>query len=154
MNTLIQLYHPTNDNISESFDVSKLNDALVDRILNNILNNWLPMKASEYNNSITTPAQKIQAWSNIKQAFLTYVITTYNLNNFAANEAVILPQLPPNVQQLINNINAKMSGLQPNVYRSGLNGGGQKSRRPIHKSRRPRHKSRRPRHKSRRIKRR
>ena len=70
--TTVILYNPTNNIVSESFDVSKLNSALDSRILNRVEIDWLPMNVNNYNTA--DYSKKIKAWVNIKQAFLNYFI--------------------------------------------------------------------------------
>jgi len=98
--TTITLYNPTN-NISETFYVSKLNNALANRILERVANGWLPVK-SDYKD--INYSQKIQAWVNIKQAFINYCISKYNITGLDLAPNMVLQKLPPTEQQLINKI--------------------------------------------------
>ena len=102
--TTVILYNPTNNNVSETFDVSKLNSALDSRILSRVEIDWLPMKVNDYNTA--NYSQKIQAWSNIKQVFLNYFINKYNLTGFNATPNMVLQQLRETEQQLINKIDS------------------------------------------------
>ena len=100
--TTITLYNPTN-NISETFDVSKLNNVLDNRILDRVANGWLPIK-SDYKD--TNYYQKIQAWVNIKQAFLNYFIKKNNITGVNLTPNMVLQQLRETEQQLINKIDS------------------------------------------------
>ena len=143
--TTITLYNPTN-NISETFDVSKLNNALDNRILERVANGWLPVK-SDYNRAEYNV--KIQAWANIKHAFLNYYISKYNITGLDLAPNMVLQQLPEKEQQLINNINT----IIKQIYReNGVSFGGGRIKYKRGKS--IKKKSRRLRKKSRRLRRR
>jgi hypothetical protein len=88
--TTITLYNPVN-NSSETFDVSKLNEALDIRILNRVNIDWLPMKVDNYNTA--NYSQKIQAWANIKQAFLNYFIKKYNITGLNSAPNMVLQKI-------------------------------------------------------------
>jgi hypothetical protein len=145
--TTVTLYNPTNNNLSESFNVSKLNPTLDSRILSRVDIDWLPMKVNEYN--IADYSQQIQAWVNIKQVFLNYFINKYNLTGFNATPNMVLQKLTQTEQQLIN----KIDSIIQNIYiQNGVlyNGGRIRSK----KGKSIKKKSRRLRMKSRRLRRR
>jgi hypothetical protein len=145
--TTVILYNPTNNNVSETFDVSKLNSALDSRILNRVEIDWLPMKVNNYNTA--DYSQKIQAWSNIKKVFLNYFIKKYNITGFDAAPNMVLQQLPQTEQQVIN----KIDSIIKQIYTENgvsYNGGRNKYKR----GKSIKKKSRRLRMKSRRLKRR
>ena len=145
--TTVILYNPTNNNVSETFDVSKLNSALDSRILSRVEIDWLPMKVNDYNTA--NYSQKIQAWSNIKQVFLNYFINKYNLTGFNATPNMVLQKLTQIEQQLIN----KIDSIIQNIYiENGVSYNGGRIR--YKKGKSIKKKSRRLRMKSRRLRRR
>jgi hypothetical protein len=144
--TTITVYNPTN-NVSETFDVSKLNSALDSRILNRVEIDWLPMKVNNYNTA--SYPDKIEAWVNIKKVFLNYFIKKYNITGFDAAPNMVLQRLPETEQLLINNIDSKITQIHKENGVS-YNGGRIKSKR----GKSMKKKSRRLRIKSRRLRRR
>ncbi len=139
--TTITLYNPTN-NISETFDVSKLNNTLDNRILYRVANGWLPVK-SDYKDA-NYPI-KIQAWANIKQAFINYCINKYKTTGFNMAPNMVSQKLPEIEQEIINKIDTIIKQI---YIENGVSyGGGRiKSKRGKsikNKSRRLRKKSRR-----------
>lgn len=145
--TTFTLYNPTNNIVSESFDVSKLNFVLDSRILNRVENDWLPMNVNNYNTA--SYRDKIEAWVNIKLAFLNYIIKKNNITGFDAAPNMVLQQLPETEQLLINKIDSKITQIYEENGVS-YNGGRIKSKR----GKSMKKKSRRLRIKSRRLRRR